>query len=100
MKVLITGGSGFLGINLIRCFLNKGINDIRALDIEDFDYSRRNRIEAVKGDIRNKRDVAKAMKDVEIIINAAAALPLYKKKDIYSTDVEGTTNLLDRKSVV
>ena len=28
MKVLVTGGSGFLGINLIRHLMNKGIQDI------------------------------------------------------------------------
>lgn len=95
MKVLITGGSGFLGINLIRHLFEKGINDIRTLDVADFDYPERNKIEEVKGDIRNKRDVAKAMKDAEIVIHTAAALPLYKKKDIYSTDVGGTTNLLE-----
>lgn len=95
MKVLITGGSGFLGINLIRYFFKRGINDIRILDVTDFDYPERNKIEIVKGDIRNKGDVAKAMKDVEIVVHTAAALPLYKKKDIYSTDVEGTTNLLE-----
>ena len=95
MKVLITGGSGFLGINLVRHFLKKGINDIRVLDVADFDYPERNKIEEVKSDIRNKEDVAMAMRGVSLVIHTAAALPLYKKGDIYSTDVEGTTNLLD-----
>ncbi len=95
MKVLITGGSGFLGINLVRHFFEKGINNIRTLDVADFDYPERNKTEEIRGDIRNKGDVAKAMKGVEIVVHTAAALPLYKKKDIYSTDVDGTTNLLE-----
>jgi nucleoside-diphosphate-sugar epimerase len=95
MKVLITGGAGFLGINLVRYFLNKELNDIRTLDVAYFDYPEKNKIEEVKGDIRNKDDVTRAMKNVEIVIHTAAALPLYNKKDIYSTDVEGTTNLLE-----
>ena len=38
MKVLVTGGSGFLGINLIRFLRAKGVEEIRVLDIADFDY--------------------------------------------------------------
>ncbi len=95
MKVLITGGSGFLGINLVRHFLKQGISDIRVFDLVSFDYPEKIKIEEVTGDIRNKEDVARAMLGVSIVVHAAAALPLYKKSDIYSTDVEGTTNLLD-----
>ena len=31
-KVLVTGGSGFLGINLIRYLFAKGMTDVRSLD--------------------------------------------------------------------
>lgn len=95
MKVLITGGSGFLGINLVRYLFKKGINDIRIFDLADFDYPERNKIEEVKGDIRNREDIARAITGVSLVVHTAAALPLYKKRDIYSTDVEGTKNLLD-----
>lgn len=37
-KILVTGGSGFLGINLIRHLRAKGETDIRSLDIVPFDY--------------------------------------------------------------
>ena len=33
MKVLVTGGSGFLGINLIRFLCTQGVDEIRVLDI-------------------------------------------------------------------
>jgi nucleoside-diphosphate-sugar epimerase len=94
MKVLITGGSGFLGINMVRYLFSKGVNDVVVLDIVDFDYPEKKRVTFIKGDIRNTADVAKAMSGVQTVVHTAAALPLYKEEDIFSTDVEGTKNLL------
>lgn len=94
MKVLITGGSGFLGINIIRFLLLKEISDLVTIDLLDFDYPEKDRVKTVKGDIRDRNAVAEAMEGGDIIIHTAAALPLYKKNDIYTTDVDGTRNLL------
>jgi nucleoside-diphosphate-sugar epimerase len=94
MKILITGGSGFLGINLIRYLLDAGMGDIRVLDIADFDYPERDRIEFIRGDIRSAPDVIRALEGVRTVIHAAAALPLYKKEEIYSTEIDGTENLI------
>jgi len=93
-KVLITGGSGFLGINLVRHLLNKGVTDIRSLDLAPFDYPERNKVECVTGDIRDPIAVAQAMQGITWVVHTAAALPLYKKADILSTDIDGTQNLL------
>ena len=93
-KVLITGGSGFLGINLVRHLLSKGVADIRSLDLAPFDYPERAKVDCLAGDIRDPVAVARAMQGVTWVVHTAAALPLYKKEDIYSTDVNGTRNLL------
>ena len=94
-KILITGGSGFLGINFIRFLLNNGFRNIVSLDLAEFNYPEKDKIVAIKGDMRNKQIVAKCMKDVDWVIHSAAALPLYSKQDIFSTDIEGTENLLE-----
>jgi nucleoside-diphosphate-sugar epimerase len=95
MKYLITGGSGFLGINLIRFLQQKG-HQIVSLDIADFTYpDMKDKIEIIKGDIRDRKIVEKAVKDIDIVVHSAAALPLYKEKDIFSTDVDGTRNMLE-----
>src|SRR6266568_2782412 len=94
MKVLVTGGAGFLGINLIRYLLERGYECV-SLDMADFDYPEKDRITVVKGDIRKRGDVEKAMQGVDQVVHTAAALPLYTPKDIYTTDVEGTHMVLE-----
>ncbi|MFA5804912.1 MAG: NAD-dependent epimerase/dehydratase family protein [Melioribacteraceae bacterium] len=94
MKILITGGAGFLGINLIRYLLDRNY-EIVSLDIADFDYPDvKSKIKIIKGDIRNKVTVESALQNVDIVIHTAAALPLYKPEEIHSTDVKGTRLLL------
>ncbi|MDQ7817552.1 MAG: NAD(P)-dependent oxidoreductase [Melioribacteraceae bacterium] len=94
MKILITGGAGFLGINLIRYLLKKNHN-ITSLDISDFHYPDvKDKITIVKGDIRDASLISKLTKDADIVIHTAAALPLYSAEEIRSIDVDGTRILL------
>jgi nucleoside-diphosphate-sugar epimerase len=91
---LITGGAGFLGINLTRYLLARG-HAVTSFDIADFDYPERSQITEIKGDIRDRAAVDKAMQGIDIVIHTAAALPLYSEADIYSTDLDGTRNVID-----
>ena len=93
-RVLITGGAGFLGINLARHLLKRGYA-VASLDLEDFDYPERDQVEVIKGDIRDKAAVDRAVAGADFVVHTAAALPLYSPEDIYTTDVEGTRNVLD-----
>jgi len=94
-NVLITGGAGFLGINLTRYLLDKGYS-VRIVDTERFDYPDVNKkVERLKADIRNKKAMDAVCKGMDYVIHCAAALPLYSKEDIYSTDVVGTRNILE-----
>jgi len=90
---LVTGGSGFLGINLIRYLLARGCR-VRSLDIAPFTYPEKSRVTASIGDIRKKKDVIRVMRGVDVVVHCAAALPLYTKEDIYSTEVTGTEVIL------
>lgn len=92
-KVFITGGSGFLGINLIRYLMDRNY-DVVSYDLANFDYPEKTKVFSIYGDIRNKNDLESAMAGCDIVVHAAAALPLYSKEDIYSTDVIGTRNVL------
>jgi len=95
MRYLVTGGSGFLGINLVRYLIEHG-HDITVLDIADFDYPDcRGKIKFIKGDIRSSSDCDIAMAGVDMVVHCAAALPLYAEQEIYSTDVLGTKYVLE-----
>lgn len=95
-KYFITGGAGFLGINLIRHLLRKG-HDVVSYDFSDtFDYPEKNddRVEVIVGDIRDINRMRDAIGDCDMLVHTAAALPLYSREDIFSTDVDGTRNVL------
>lgn len=93
MKYLITGGSGFLGINMARYLLERG-QEVVILDKDNFDYPELNKVRFVKGDVRNIDSVSRALEGVDIVIHTAAALPLYSEEEIMTTEVEGTKLLL------
>lgn len=95
MRLLITGGSGFLGINLIRHLLERG-HEVRSLDVVPFDYADvADRVEAIVGDIRDAAAAAEACKGVDIVVHTAAALPLYTPEEIRTTDIDGTRRMLE-----
>ena len=91
---LITGGAGFLGINIVRLLLAKG-HKVTSLDLLPFDYPERNQITEIIGDIRDRAKVDEAMQGIDIVIHTAAALPLYSKEDIFSTDIDGSRNVVE-----
>ncbi len=85
---LVTGGAGFLGINLVRYLLARG-HRVVSLDIAEFDYPERSAITEIRGDIRDRGVVDRAMAGVDVVVHTAAALPLYTPEEIYTTDIEG-----------
>jgi nucleoside-diphosphate-sugar epimerase len=94
-RFLITGGAGFLGINLARFLLERG-HQVTTLDIAPFDYPDvASRVTAIQGDIRDRAALDRAMQGAEVVVHTAAALPLYKKRDILTTDIDGTRNVLE-----
>lgn len=94
MKIVITGGGGFLGLHLATYLFKRGFQ-LTLVDIQPFDSKEYSQdFKLVQADVRNKKRLDLLVKGADIIIHAAAALPLWKKEDIYSTNIEGTKNIL------
>ncbi|MGA7178219.1 MAG: NAD-dependent epimerase/dehydratase family protein [Thiobacillaceae bacterium] len=92
-RCLVTGGAGFLGINLVRFLLHRGYK-VRSLDIAPFSYPEQDSVEVIQGDIRARDIVEQAMAEVDLVFHCAAALPLSRPEDIRSSIVDGTRNVL------
>src|SRR5919202_6809133 len=94
-RVMVTGGAGFVGVNLLRYLAARDFL-LTSLDLAEFTYpDLRERVRVVQGDIRDRAAVERATEGAEFVVHCAAALPLYSRQDIYTTDVEGTRTVLD-----
>jgi len=95
MRVLITGGAGFFGFHMANKLIQHG-HEVRLLDIADYieeDYI--DPVEFHKGDVRDRKVVDRVMRGVDAVIHAAAALPLWPRREIFSVNVEGTRTVLE-----
>jgi dihydroflavonol-4-reductase len=97
MKALVTGGTGFIGANVVRALLQRGIA-VRALVRHGSD--RRNltglEVELVYGDLRDRPSLEAALEGCDTLYHVAAMYALWaaRRQDIYDSNVTGTVNLL------
>ena len=106
MKILVTGGAGFIGRWIVKKLLDDG-HDVCVLD--DLSNGRKENIkefkdnpefEFVLGDVRNKKVLEGVFKeDVDICIHAAAAINVQESIEnpqrYYDVNVNGTFNILE-----
>ena len=90
MRVAITGGAGFLGLHLARRLLADG-DSVTTLDLAPLDDLELERgVEEIRGDVRSEADVRAAVTGADVVVHAAAALPIQASREsIRSVNVEG-----------
>jgi len=90
MRWAITGGAGFLGLHLARRLLADR-HEVRTLDLAPLDDAQLEReVEEIRGDVRDRADAARVADGAEVLVHAAAALPIQASRDsIRSVNVEG-----------
>ncbi len=105
MKVLVTGGAGFIGSHLAERLLDEGyevnvLDNLSSGDIENLDNCiDRSDFRFIEGDLRNKEDVREALKDVDAVFHEAAitSVPFSVENPELTEEVnvKGTVNLLE-----
>ena len=108
MKILVTGGAGFIGSNFIRYILGS-YKDHKITNLDKLtyagnlkncaDFEKNPRYEFVKGDIADKKIVEKLAKNADIIMNFAAETHVDRSIEdstaFLRSNVIGTQVLLD-----
>jgi dTDP-glucose 4,6-dehydratase len=107
-RVLVTGGAGFISSSFVRHLLTKTPHEVVSLDALTYagnldnlaDVLAHERLSFVHGDIRDRELVAGIVRDVDVIVNAAAESHVEKSivegaRDFVTTNIEGTQILLD-----
>jgi len=106
MKVLVTGGAGFIGCNFVRYML-RNYPDYEIVVLDKLTYAGRkenlmdvwNQIKFVKGDIAKAKDVERIIKDCDWLVNFAAEThvdrSIVEAGTFIVTNVLGTYNLLE-----
>jgi dTDP-glucose 4,6-dehydratase len=107
-RILVTGGAGFISSSFVRHLLTTTPYDVVSLDALTYagnvdnlsDVMGHERLSFVHGDIRDRTLVAEIVRDVDVIINAAAESHVEKSivegaREFVATNVEGTQILLD-----
>ena len=95
MKVLVTGGTGFIGSHLVESLLQKGIQ-VRCLlrKESDLKWLKGLPIEVVHGDCRDKTSLGKAAEAVDQVFHLAGVTKAIKEKSYFEVNAFGTENLI------
>ena len=94
MKALVTGGGGFLGSEIIRQLLDKGV-EVRSLQRGHYPDLQSLGIEIHSGDISDQQTCNHACKDCDVVFHVAAKAGVWGAYEgYYRPNVIGTKNII------
>ena len=95
MKILLTGGTGLLGRNIIECLL-EGNHEVTLLLRDPAKYKKQDeKITKVKGDVLNMESILRAIDKCEYVIHAAADTSQHHLNiSDFKVNIQGTKNIV------
>jgi dihydroflavonol-4-reductase len=95
MRILITGGNGFLGRHLVPALLERGdAVRVLALPSEDASWLEARGVEVYRGDVRSAESLVWPLRGVEKVVHLAAMQDVWRPlADYRAVNVAGTANL-------
>jgi len=103
-RVLVTGGAGFIGSHLVNSLVREGF-EVVVLDnffsgrLENLSHIDKHDFCLVRGDVRNKSDLRKALKNVDFVFHLAAIVNVPFSIEnpllVSEVNVDGTLNVLE-----
>lgn len=94
MKILVTGGGGFLGFAIIRQLLSQG-HEIVSFSRQQYPFLDELGIIQYQGDLRDFDILKQAMEDCNAVFHVAAKMGMWGKfEDFFQTNVLGTENVI------
>ena len=98
MKILVTGGRGFIGYYVCQKFEKEG-HEVRVLSNLSHPSGMTDGRRIIYGDVRYAYDVEQAVKDVDIVIHLAAKIHVDRSREFsrpyFDVNVLGTYNVLE-----
>lgn len=94
MKVLVTGGGGFLGRSISKKLLDRG-DDVYVLGRREYPDLKKLGINTLKGDIQDYKKVKTAVSKVDSVIHSASKIDMWgKREDFVNINIGGTKNVV------
>ncbi|MDR1435420.1 MAG: NAD-dependent epimerase/dehydratase family protein [Puniceicoccales bacterium] len=95
MKVLVTGGGGFLGCHIVELLQKRGIS-VRAIGRRKQPVLEARGVEFIRGDISFKDDIDEAVRGVDVVFHVAGRAKMdMNYSAYYNTHVIGTRNVVN-----
>lgn len=95
MKVLVTGGGGFLGRHICKELKKRG-HEVFSFSRNHYSHLEDINVTTIKGNLQNKEDILKALDNIDTVFHTAAIAGVWgKKENFYKTNLTGTKNIVD-----